>query len=274
MKDIIKNYIKFLLLSVAIAACQGEEDYEPGTPKPGTNPYTTVTKTRIINASPGAKLNAVASPVVQFAFNNILQLEDQKKAQSELNPPVEVEYVLGTSYRDILATSAAQVRFLNKADGKTLSVLTANYLQGRNYTTFLIDSSTRVAGMRALQFEDNLAAPAAGGVKIRFFHLAPNAPRVVVTNPGDGDAIVFTPRTFAQTQTGTGSNLVRFQDYTTKLAGSYTFDIKNDTAEGKPIILTIEDISLQAGKIYTFYLRGFVGGTGDQELAVSIIQHN
>jgi len=263
----IINIFRFLPVALfALAACS-EDEYEPGDPKPAGAPYTTTTNTRIVNASPGAKAGPTAPPVVQFAFNNILQLSNQSQPQSETNLPVELNYLGATPYRAIRASAIAQVRYINKDNGNSLGALSANYIQGTSYTTFLIDTVTRSGGLRVLQFVDNLAAPPAGQAKVRFFHLSPNAPRVVVTNPNNSNAVVFSARPYAQT--GTPSST-----YVNLPAGTYDLDVRNDQADGKPVVLPLTGITFDAGKIYTVYARGLVGGGAGQELGASIIVHN
>jgi hypothetical protein len=263
----VKFYIAVAFGIVSLTGCTVEDEYDPGVPKPAGAPYTTTTNTRIVNASPGAKAGPTDSPVVQFAFNNILQLTNQNQPQSEANLPVELNYLQSTPYRGIRASAAAQVRYFNKANGNSLGSLTANYLQGTSYTTFLIDSVTRPGGLRVIQFSDNLASPPGGQAKVRFIHVAPNAPRIVVTNPGNDDVVVFSARTYAQTGTA-------IQNFTNLTAGTYNLDVRNDAADGKPVILPLTDVLFEAGKIYTVYARGLVGGAGGQELGATIIVHN
>lgn len=265
------NMFRFLPVALLVLAACAEDEYDPGDPRPAGAPFTTTTNTLVVNASPGAKAGATAPPVVQFAFNNILQLANQSQAQSETNLPVELNYLGATAYRGIRASAAAQVRYLNKATGSSLGSLTSNYIQNTSYTTFLIDSVTRPGGLRVLQFTDNLTAPPAGQAKVRFFHLSPNAPRVVVSNPNNSNAIVFSARTYAQT--GAPSST-----YVNLPAGTYDLDVRNDAVAGtitdKPVVLPLTGVTFDAGKIYTVYARGLVGGAADQELGASIILHN
>ncbi len=274
MKSLNTKYLKSLLLAgfaIVATSCNVEDEYDPGEPRPAGTSYTTTTNTRVVNASPGAKAGPTAPPVVLFSFNNIVQLTNQSQPQSETNLPVELNYLGATPYRGIRASAAAHVRYSNKETGSSLGAITSNYLQNTSYTTFLIDSITRPGGLRVLQFTDNLTAPPAGQAKVRFFHLSPNAPRVVVTNPNDDDAIVFAARTYAQT--GTPSST-----YVNLPAGTYDLDVRNDAVAGdiadKPIVLALTGVTFDAGKIYTVYARGLVGGAAGQELGASIIVHN
>lgn len=120
------------------------------------------------------------------------------------------------------------------------------------YSVFAID---RVAAIKAIAVEDNLAAPASGKAHIRFFHLSPGAPAVTV---GVLNGATFTPvfsnRSF-ETQATASAN----QAFTPVDAGTYTFDVR--VAGSTTSVLTLPGINLQAGKIYTVFARGIVGST-------------
>jgi hypothetical protein len=55
-------------------------------------------------------------------------------------------------------------------------------------------------------------------------------------------------------------------------AGSYTLEVR--AAGTTPAILTIPNVTLTAGKIYTVFAKGFLGGTGAQALGAQIIMNN
>lgn len=124
----------------------------------------------------------------------------------------------------------------------------------------------QLASIAALVVEDNLAVPATGQAHIRFFHLSPNAPTVTVgTLSGTTFSQVFSNRSF-ETQTTASAN----QNFTPVAAGTYTFDVQ----AGGSSVLNLPNIVLQAGKIYTVFARGLVGGTGTQALGAQLVVHN
>ena len=124
----------------------------------------------------------------------------------------------------------------------------------------------QLASIAALVVEDNLAVPATGQAHIRFFHLSPNAPTVTVgTLSGTTFSPVFSNRSF-ETQTTASAN----QNFTPVAAGTYTFDVQ----AGGSSVLNLPNIVLQAGKIYTVFARGLVGGTGAQALGAQLVVHN
>jgi hypothetical protein len=76
---------------------------------------------------------------------------------------------------------------------------------------------------------------------------------------------VFSNRSFETIATATANSA-----FTPVDAGSYTFDVRlaNNTS-----VLTVPNISLQAGKIYTVFARGIVGNT-TTPLGAEVIAHN
>ena len=107
--------------------------------------------------------------------------------------------------------------------------------------------------------EDNLAAPAAGKAHVRFIHLSPDAPAVDVAVTGGG--VVFGNQSFED-----------FTAFTPLDANTYNLEVR--LAGTSTVVLPLPGIVLTAGKIYTVYAKGFVGGTGAQALGAEIIVKN
>jgi len=151
------------------------------------------------------------------------------------------------------------------ATGTNNSVINADltFSADRYYSVYAYN---RLASIAAIVVEDNLAMPAAGQAHIRFFHLSPNAPIVTVgTLSGATFTPVFSNRSF-ETQATASAN----QNFTPVAAGTYTFDVQANGAS----VLNLPNIVLQAGKIYTVFAKGLVGGTGSQVLGAQIVTHN
>jgi hypothetical protein len=151
------------------------------------------------------------------------------------------------------------------ASGTNNSVINANLTLAadRFYSVYAYN---QLASIAALVVEDNLTLPAAGQAHIRFFHLSPNAPTVTVgTLSGTTFTPVFVNRSF-ETQTTASAN----QNFTPVSAGTYTFDVQVNGSS----VLNLPNIVLQAGKIYTVFARGLVGGAGAQALGAQIVTHN
>ncbi len=125
-----------------------------------------------------------------------------------------------------------------------------------SYSVFAIDSVTRLT---PLVLVDTLTAPASGKAHVRFIHLSPNAPSVDV-------AVTGGPVLFGDYAFGENSS------FTPVDAGTYNLEVR--LAGTSTVVLPLPNISLQAGKIYTVWASGFVGGSGAQSLGAQIITNN
>lgn len=123
-----------------------------------------------------------------------------------------------------------------------------------NYSIFAIDS---VADISAIVFTDDLTSPASGKAHVRFIHLSPDAPAVDVAVASSG-AVVFGDVAFTE---GTA--------FAPLDAGTYNLDVR--VAGTSTVALVLPAITLQAGKIYTVFAKGFLAGTGAQALGAEII---
>ena len=168
---------------------------------------------------------------------------------------VDVNYTDYTPY--ISATSGSRVLKVNIA-GTLLTALQANLtvVSGKNYSVFAIDSVSKLSG---LVVEDDLSTPASGKAHVRFIHLSPNAPAVDVAVTGGG--VVFGNKNFKD-----------FTAFTPLDANTYDLEVR--LAGTSIVVLPLPGIVLTAGKIYTVYAKGFVGGTGTQALGAEIIENN
>jgi hypothetical protein len=146
---------------------------------------------------------------------------------------------------------------------KTLtSVINADVVleAGKNYTVFAVDSVSKIA---PLVLEDNLVAPAAGKAHVRFVHLSPDAPPVDIA-VANGGPVVFSNVAFK------GS-----VDFTPLDAGTYPLEVRG---AGSPTpVLDLGNITLQDGKIYTVFAKGFFTGSlavGNASIGAEIIVNN
>jgi hypothetical protein len=140
--------------------------------------------------------------------------------------------------------------------GTSTTVINANLdlTSNTSYTVFAVDSVSKIS---TVVLADNLTMPAAGKAHVRFVHLSPNAPAVNITLT-DG-TIVFGNKAFKQAT-----------DFTPLDAGTYDLQVR-DAATNSAIVLNLNGIALQSGKIYTVFAKGFLGGTGAQALGAEII---
>ena len=142
-----------------------------------------------------------------------------------------------------------------RVTGTTTTVIDANITLGANttYSVFAADSASRLT---PVVLTDNLSAPASGKAHVRFVHLSPNAPAVDVAL--QGGAVLFANKTFKQ-----------YTDFTPLDAGTYNLEVR--LAGTNTVVLPLPNVTIQAGKIYTVFAKGFVGGTAAQALGAHVI---
>lgn len=114
---------------------------------------------------------------------------------------------------------------------------------GKAYT---VAATGKLASIKPVIFEDNLAAPAAGKAHVRVYHLSPNAPAVDV-KVANGPTLI--------------SNLAfeKASNYLPVDAGTYNLQV---TPTGSStVVLDLAGTALEAGKIYDVFANGLVGET-------------
>lgn len=131
-----------------------------------------------------------------------------------------------------------------------------NLAANKNYSVFAVNT---VSAIEAIVLEDDLTTPASGKSHVRFLHLSPDAPSVDITLT-DG-TIVFGDYTFKEASA-----------FTPLDAGTYNLQVR--LAGTSTVVLELPNIALTAGKIYTVFAKGLVGGTGTQALGAQIIVNN
>ena len=130
------------------------------------------------------------------------------------------------------------------------------------YSVFAIDSVSKI---KAAVVSDNLATPASGKAHVRFFHFSPNAPAVdiaVANGP-----VVFSNRSFNDQATNAS-----LADFTPLDAGTYNLQVR--LTGTNTTVLSLPGVTLTAGKIYTVFAKGFVGGTEARALGAQVITNN
>ena len=140
--------------------------------------------------------------------------------------------------------------------GTSNSVINGNLVveADKYYSIFAVD---QVAEITALVLVDDLTTPAAGKAHVRFVHLSPDAPAVDIALVGG--AVVF-PN-------------VAFKGFTafTPLNAGVAYNLEVRVAGTSTVALVLPPVTLQAGKIYTVFAKGFLAGTGAQALGAEII---
>jgi hypothetical protein len=140
--------------------------------------------------------------------------------------------------------------------GTTTTVINADvpFTKDMNYSVFAVDSVSQIS---AIVLADDLTAPAAGKAHVRFVHLSPDAPAVDVAVASSG-AVVFGNKAFKE-----------YTAFTPLDAGAYNLDVR--VAGTTTVALVLPTITLEAGKIYTVFAKGFLNGSGAQTLGAQII---
>ena len=201
-----------------------------------TTPTNTTARVQVTHASPNA-------PGVDLLVDN-----------AKVNTAA-LEFLGSTAY---LSVNAGTRNIKVNAAGTSTTVINADvpFVAGKNYSLFAVDSLSKIS---AVLVEDDLTAPASGKAHVRFIHLSPNAPAVDVALAGGN--VVWGNYEFKD-----GSNFAPLD------AGTYNLEVR--LAGTTTVVLPLPNIVLTAGKIYTVYAKGFVGGSGAQALGAQIIVNN
>lgn len=209
--------------------------------KDDDNNNMTTSQVMVVHASPNA-------PNVDVRINNSLALTN-------------VAYPTNSSYTQL---NSGSTNIKVSPTGTTTNVIdaTVNLEANKNYSVFAVDSVSKI---KAAVVMDDLTAPASGKAHIRFFHFSPNAPAVDIAITGG--SVLFGNRTFNDQSTNMSKAA-----FTPVNAGPYNLEVR--AAGTNTVVLALPNINLAAGKIYTVFAKGFLGGTGAQALGAQIIVNN
>jgi hypothetical protein len=198
-------------------------------------------KVMVVHASPNA-------PNVDVRINNTVAL-------SNVAYPANSNYTaLNSGTTNIKVSPTGTMNYVIDA--------TVNLDADKNYSVFAIDSVSKI---KAAVVMDDLTTPAAGKAHVRFFHFSPNAPAVDIAITGG--AVLFSNRRFNDQSTNASSTA-----FTPVNAATYNLEVR--AAGTNTVVLSLPNIPLTAGKIYTVFAKGFLGGTGAQALGAQIITNN
>jgi hypothetical protein len=176
-----------------------------------------------------------------------LLIDDVKKNSAPLTYPNNTGY---------LNLESGTINIKVNVAGTSTSVINGDLdmESDKNYSVF---ANGAVASISALVLEDDLTTPAAGKAHVRFVHLSPDAPAVDIAVAATG-TVVFGDIAFKE-----------FTAFTPLDAGAYNLDVR--VAGTSTVALVLPTITLQAGKIYTVFAKGFLAGAGAQALGAEII---
>ncbi|HYD54809.1 MAG TPA: DUF4397 domain-containing protein [Gemmatimonadaceae bacterium] len=201
--------IALALLLAGAAACDDTEATEPAA----------TAQLRVVHASPDA-------PNVDVLVDGTVALTN-------------VPYRAASSY---LAAPVGARNLRVRPTGTTTVVIdaSANLVEGRAYTVL---ATGRVASLAPLVLQDDLAAPAAGNVRLRLVHAAPAA--------GNVDIYVTAPTAdlAAATPTLSGVAFRAASGYLEVPAGTYRVRIV--PAGTKTVAIDVNNLALTAGQVRT-----------------------
>ena len=171
-------------------------------------------------------------------------------------------YPNNSGYKSV---SAGNANIVVTPAGSTTAFLNGTMLMEKNtaYTFYVVDSAHE---RKASFTRDDMTAPSSGKAKVRLLHLSPNAPNIDVSINGTASSS-FNNRGFNDFMSNAA-----LHSFTEVDAAGVTLQVK--LAGTSTVIATLPVVSLTAGKIYTFIIKGFVGGTGSQQLGLELITHN
>jgi len=192
--------------------------------------------------------------VIHASFNapNVDVYVDDAKALTD------VPYKGASAYLKVNAGSRA-LRITATGQTGTVLAANANIEANKSYSVFAYDSVSKI---KFLVLEDNLAAPASGNAHVRVVHLSPNAPAVDIVNKANNQAVSpLSNLSFGQASA-----------FTPLPAGTYNLGVA--PAGTTTIVLNLDGVVLEAGKIYTLYASGSLTGTGNEAISVQTIVNN
>lgn len=186
---------------------------------PAALAQSSTAKVRVVHASPDA-------PAVDVWVNGNRTLTN-------------VPFFTASNYLDLPAGSYdIAVTPTGATEPKVIDAKGVRIEGGKAYT---IAATGKLADIKATIYADNLATPAAGKAHVRVIHTSPDAPAVDVRVKG-GPALF--------------SNLAfpNASDYLPVDAGTY--DLEVTPAGATTVVLPIDGVALEAGKIYDVFAVG------------------
>ncbi len=220
--------------------------------------------------------------LIAFAFNSCVKKDELQRITQVLLVPLspnagavnfsvngdvkatQVNYSSSTGtirytlpYFTLEPKTGSTISYNVQTTNATYASVSADLLDDKVYSTFLIDSSNKP---KAVIVNDDLSDPTVGNIKIRFFNFSPNDSSVNVFQVGGTGTPLWSNRTFETQTTATAK-----EGFIELPAGTYTFEVRNTISN--ILKTTIASQVYLPERIYTIATRGFVGGTGNQAIS-------
>jgi len=191
------------------------------------NPMTNSPQAQVmvVHSSPNA-------PAVDVLVDNAVALDS-------------VTFPVNSSYLPVPA-GTRNVKINVDAGGTNVIDSNLTVTDGNAFSVFAIDS---VSNVRLAVFADDLSDPASGNAHLRFIHLSPNAPAVNITDNSGNIISGFGSVAFTETA-----------GFVPLPAGTYNLQVR-DAATNNTVVLTLNNVTLTDGQIYTVWASGFLSGS-------------
>jgi Domain of unknown function (DUF4397) len=174
-----------------------------------------------------------------------------------------LSYPANTGYRN-LEEGSHVLKATESGAGTTLFEGSLSTIANAKQTLFFYDRST---SLKAFAVVDNLAVPAAGKARVRFFNLSPNSPVIDAGILSSGTFTgIFTARAFEDNVSAINNSLFQAVD-----AGTVNFQLRVNGAG--VTLLDIPSLVLESGKSYTLFAKG-VSGDPATPLGLEVITNN
>jgi Domain of unknown function (DUF4397) len=223
------------------------------------NNYTTnFASATFINASPSVN-NAAPRPGINIFVDTLA------KSASV------IAYRSSTGYLGIEPGSRKLELRTNTTPTAVLFNAAAESFEANKASSFIIYDtlSATNTSLKVLRLNDDLSLPTAGNIKVRFLHLANNAPAVdltlVRTSVTPNDSVTLTNRSYI----GASPVASTLEPFASIPQGAYTLKVK--LAGTQTVALTAALSSLNAANgIFTLYAAGTTQG---QALTANVVRH-
>lgn len=145
-----------------------------------------------------------------------------------------------------------------------------NFETNRASTIVLYDTSSATNNVKWVRLSDDLSLPGTNSVKVRFLHLANNAPAVDVTlvrtSVTPNDSATITNRSYI----GASPNGASLSPFIEIPQGAYTLRVKLAGTQTVVLSTSLANILNVRNGIYTLYAAGTTGG---QALTPNVFRH-
>ena len=166
-------------------------------------------------------------------------------------------------YRQVEAGTKVNKIVVSKTTGIGVDSVNLQTTKDKAISYYLYIDNDKDKSSRILTSTDDLTSPAANKAKVRFINLISDVPNNIAL---DLEAVAPGTQNASARNDVTNTKFKEIKDFVEINKGTYDFKIKQT---GTTIVLfTATNVSLSAGKIYTFVTNGFNQTANSQKLTV------